>query len=186
MRLSKAILLKLSFRKARKLSSDINPFVIGRVVQGYGIASGSAKESPYPKSTIEMQVPFFKALGLDISSFYMGTINVDIAPFKWKPIAPYKRFDNVKWFEERIPENFMFFRCKISIVTNVSNQSANSLELDSYNYYPDPSTKIAHFHNSSTMEILAPYIENLNVGCEIKVEFFDSEISVTSVALQHN
>ncbi len=39
------------------------------LVQGHGVASGKAV-SPYPKGTIEMQLPFFAALGLDLSSYW--------------------------------------------------------------------------------------------------------------------
>ena len=36
-------------------------------------------------------------------------------------------------------------------------------------YYPHPETKSRHWQSSSTLEILAPRIDNLKTGCRLKV-----------------
>ena len=52
------------------------------LLEGHGVASGQAlnagqlKTSPYPKGTIAMQAPLFAALGLDLSPFWPGTLNL--------------------------------------------------------------------------------------------------------------
>jgi hypothetical protein len=53
---------------------------MGCLRPGHQVASGLAVNNPYPAGTIAMQTPFFKALGLDLSGFYVGTLNVSIAP----------------------------------------------------------------------------------------------------------
>ena len=60
----------------------------GKIVKGHGVASGISKTTPYPKGSLEMQFPFFKKMGLDLYQFYMGTLNLDIRPYIWKPIIP--------------------------------------------------------------------------------------------------
>ncbi|MEO0518268.1 MAG: hypothetical protein AAF171_13325 [Cyanobacteria bacterium P01_A01_bin.116] len=48
----------------------------GVVVPGHRVASGQAQDSPYPHGTIEMQQPHFLSLGVDLSPYYPGTLNV--------------------------------------------------------------------------------------------------------------
>jgi hypothetical protein len=56
------------------------------LLEGHGVASGQAlnsvhlKTSPYPKGTIAMQSPYFAALGLDLSPFWPGTLNLSFSP----------------------------------------------------------------------------------------------------------
>ena len=58
----------------------------GVLFKGHGVASGQALSSgasgisPYPKGTIAMQSPFFAALGLDLSPYWPGTLNLSFAP----------------------------------------------------------------------------------------------------------
>jgi hypothetical protein len=54
--------------------------VEGIVQAGHGVASGNTAQSPYPQGTIKMQQPFFRQLGLDLSPYFPGTLNVSIAP----------------------------------------------------------------------------------------------------------
>ena len=54
-------------------------WLTGRLCSGHGVASGRSNESPYPNGTIRMQAPVFKALGLDLSGCYFGTLNIDFA-----------------------------------------------------------------------------------------------------------
>jgi hypothetical protein len=54
--------------------------VTGFVCQGFRVASGQTTDSPYPAGTIAMQVPFFRDRGLDLSRYFLGTLNVSIAP----------------------------------------------------------------------------------------------------------
>lgn len=67
------------------------------------MASGRAPDSPYPAGTIALQAPFFREHGVDLSPYFPGTLNVDLAPRL--PPAPRPVFDGVlRWFgslEER-------------------------------------------------------------------------------------
>ena len=57
-------------------------WIEGVVQQGHGVASGMNSESPYPTGTIATQSPFFKNLGLDLSSYWQGTINLSFKPLE--------------------------------------------------------------------------------------------------------
>ncbi|MCH7684320.1 MAG: hypothetical protein IIB35_11510, partial [Gemmatimonadetes bacterium] len=48
--------------------------IAGVVADGYGVASGKSTRSPFPKGTIEMQIPVFQRLGLDLSWAYPATL----------------------------------------------------------------------------------------------------------------
>ena len=50
--------------------------VSGIIKSGHQVASGIAKNNPYEKGTVAMQLPFFRDLGLDLSDFYLGTLNI--------------------------------------------------------------------------------------------------------------
>ncbi|MEO0928977.1 MAG: hypothetical protein AAFY63_24355, partial [Cyanobacteria bacterium J06643_13] len=54
--------------------------LVGTVKAGHQVASGQATDSPYEQGTLEMQLPYFRALGLDLRDFFLGTLNVSIAP----------------------------------------------------------------------------------------------------------
>lgn len=60
----------------------------GTVIQGYGVASGKARDSRFPDGTIAMQKPFFQKLGLDLTGFYLGTINLSISPLEYPVATP--------------------------------------------------------------------------------------------------
>jgi hypothetical protein len=49
--------------------------VSGQIQIGYGVASGRAHNPRFPQGTIEMQKPFFRERGLDLSPYFSGTIN---------------------------------------------------------------------------------------------------------------
>ena len=58
--------------------------ITGKVISGYGVASGKGNDSRYPEGTLKLQMPFFKERGLDLSVFFIGTININIAPKQFK------------------------------------------------------------------------------------------------------
>ena len=71
--------------------------ISGTVQPGYRVASGTSDRSPYPKGTIEMQMPFFRELGLDLSPYFLGTLNVAIAPFRFEMKLPKYTFRKIRW-----------------------------------------------------------------------------------------
>lgn len=143
--------------------------VDGIIKQGHQIASGIARDNPYPGGSIPMQIPFFQKLGLDLTAFYPGTLNVSISPHTFTVDRPEYTFRNVEWTSHHPPEHFSFSRCQV-IYKNINY---NSLI-----YYPHPETKRTHFQDNSTLEILAPLIEGLNYGDSIQVRVNPLEIAI--------
>jgi hypothetical protein len=136
-------------------------------MQGHQVASRPS--AAYPYSSVEKQKPYFKALGLDLSPYFTGTLNISIAPLEFEMIAPEFTFPLVEWTNLHPPETFSFSRCKVIF---------NGKEYAGLVYYPHPETKKAHFHNSSLIEVIAYEIPNLKYGDSIELEINPLEISV--------
>ena len=83
--------------------------VNGTISKGHQVASGIAKDSPYSQGRIYMPTPFLKQLGLDISSFFAGTLNIKISPYKFKLYNPQYTFELVKWNPHYTTRNFFIF-----------------------------------------------------------------------------
>ncbi|NJO94203.1 MAG: hypothetical protein HC820_07350 [Hydrococcus sp. RM1_1_31] len=141
--------------------------VEGIVKQGHQVASGKAKDNPYPQGTIEIQIPFFQKLGLDLSSFFPATLNISISPHTFTIRQPEYTFRNVNWTPKHPPETFSFSRCRVLF---------NDNRYHCFLYYPHPETKTTHFQDTSTLEIIAPYLPNLSYGDSIQVEINPLEI----------
>ena len=143
--------------------------ITGIVERGHQVASGNAKDSPYERGTLEIQLPFFRDLGLDLDGFYLGTINISIAPHTFKFWQPSFTFKEVKWHPDYAAETFSFSPCKI-IYRQVS-----------YNgliYYPHPETKIGHFQDDSILEAIAPSIPALSYGDRLILQLDPQEIEI--------
>ena len=80
----------------------------GVVVAGYGVASGQNPKSPFPKGTIELQIPVFQRLGLDLSWVYPGTVNVSIKPKRLRIVRPWRCYTDVQWTPDWNREHFFF------------------------------------------------------------------------------
>ena len=139
----------------------------GIVKPGHQVASGQAVDSPYERGTLSMQLPYFHDLGLDLSGFYLGTINVSIAPQTFELIAPKYTFPQVKWHQDYPAETFSF-------ATAIVVDRANSY--NAWVYYPHPETKIGHFQDDSILEIIAPKIADLSYGDRLSLKLDPQEI----------
>ncbi len=129
----------------------------GRVVPGYGVASGRGA-SPYPAGTIALQAPHFAAHGIDLSRFFAGTLNVDVAPHAPQPSKPL--FDgHLRWHGE-IRERFLLSRA----VLRVDGRDHEGLW-----YYPHPATKPAHVQRETLVELLMPWIDGLAAGTKVEL-----------------
>ena len=133
----------------------------GQCVPGYGVASGRAgASSPYPAGTIALQAPFFLAQGSDLSRFYPGTLNVDLAPHT--PPAATPVFDaRLRWFGA-LEERFL--------LTPIALRHAGNVHEGLW-YYPHPETKPAHVQRASVVELLLPWGEGLAPGTSVEVGF---------------
>ena len=128
------------------------------LLEGHGVASGQAldpvhlKTSPYPKGTIAMQSPFFAALGLDLSPFWPGTLNLSFSPTKLQLRNPDYFFYNLEWTHLHPPETFSFWKIRLRSIGHCG------FDVPGLVYHPHPETKARHWQNPSVLEILAPYI----------------------------
>ncbi len=143
--------------------------VSGLVDHGHQVASGVAMDSPYPRGTIEMQTPFFQTLGLDLSGYFAGTLNISISPHTFQLTNPEFTFRQVEWTDRHPPEDFSFSRCRVLFQTSTYN---------CWIYYPHPETKKRNFQNPSIIEIIAPPIPKIKYGDRVEIEYNPLEVFV--------
>ncbi len=141
----------------------------GIVIAGYGIASGMATDSPYPKGSIELQLPFFRRLGVDLSQFYLGTLNVSIAPRSVYLHKPSYTFRSVCWSPDHEPEDFSFSPCQVA---HRGRWHAGFI------YYPHEETKPRHHHAPSTIEIITDHLSGIEYGTAIDVLVRRDEVTI--------
>ncbi|MGF1457871.1 MAG: hypothetical protein ACFBSG_02475 [Leptolyngbyaceae cyanobacterium] len=141
--------------------------VNGLVKPGHQIASGKSENSPYEKGSLEIQLPYFQKLGLDLKEFYLGTINVSITPYTCELVRPKFTFELVKWHADYPAETFSFSPC---IVAH-HDKSFQGLV-----YYPHPETKIGHFQDSSIIEVIAPLFSGMEYGDRLTLQLNPQEI----------
>lgn len=132
------------------------------IVQGHRVASGLNGNPRFPGGTLRMQLPFFAALGLDLSSFYPGTLNVSIAPKGYRVVGPRHTFRALKWHPEDAAEDFSFF--------DVTVHREGSEPVKGWIYFPHPDTKPVHFQKPDVLELLLPWTEGLGYGTKITLE----------------
>lgn len=142
--------------------------VHGSLKKGYGVASGQGRNSPYPRGSILIQTPHFLRLGLDIRRFFPGTLNISIAPYAYRMIRPRWTFPNVEWYEG-VSETFSFSPCRLTVDRDTT---------DGLLYVPHPETKPDHFQDDSTLEVLAPFLGDLEEGTELTVRLRSQEVEV--------
>lgn len=136
--------------------------VQARVVQGHRVASGQNGNPLFPGGTLRMQAPFFRALGLDLSLYHGGTLNVSIAPRRYRVVAPRLTLRHVKWHPSEPPEDFSFF--DIRLLGDGVDPVAGLI------YFPHPETKPAHFQKPDVLELLLPFVKDLAYGLEVRFE----------------
>jgi len=143
--------------------------VLGTIIQGHGVASGTGADKTYPESTIAMQTPFFKEKGLDLSQYFIGTLNVSISPKFFEIVAPKYHFPNVEWTKQIPPETFSFSPCTL-IFKNASYECLI--------YYPHPETKVVHQQPPTMLEIIGPEIIGINNGSKVELKLNPEEICI--------
>jgi len=143
--------------------------VAGVIVEGHQVASRGSEH--YPRGTIEIQIPHFKTLGLDLTSFHRGTLNISIAPATMRPINPEFTLRSVRWTTAHPAEDFSFSRCRI-----VSRGQRH----DGWIYYPHPETKERHFQNPSIVEVIAPWIGWVKYGDRVEIEVNSNEMLISA------
>ena len=141
--------------------------IIGKVIQGYQVASGqSKKDRRFEGGTIRQQEPYLAALGFNLSEYFndnlfYGTLNVDISPYQFELLYPEWTIRNVAWSHQVDAENFFFSSAEL-----IQKQK----RYKALHYFPDPKTKPPeHTHDSSLIEIIAEPITDLNYGDPVEI-----------------
>ena len=132
-----------------------------RIVPGHQVASGLNGNPRFPGGTLRMQAPFFRALGLDLAAFHGGTMNVSIAPWRYRVIQAPLTFRQVKWHPTEPAEDFSFFEVQMT--------PAGGPPVAGKIYYPHPETKPEHFQQPDVLELLLPFVAGLSYGDEIQL-----------------
>jgi hypothetical protein len=141
--------------------------VYGKLVKGYGVASGPSEDYPY--GALDRQFPLFKARGLDLSAYFHGTLNIDIRPVTFEMIRPEFTFRDVRWTDLHPPEHFSFSRCKVIYQGSM---------YEGWIYYPHPETKKRNFQNPSLLEVIARRIPGLKHGDSLEAVVNSERISL--------
>lgn len=144
--------------------------VEGKIIPGYGVASGKGRDSRYPEGTLRLQYPFFKKRGLNLENYFLGTLNIDISPFTYKIGMPDYFFEAVDWSDHIPPENFYFFN--ITLIFE-GNRHQGLI------YMPGPETKVDHEQLSTVLEIIAPPLENIHTGQIIHLEIDEESLEIS-------
>ena len=119
--------------------------IIGRLVEGHRVASGLNGNPRFPGGTLRMQIPHFLALGLDLRSFHLGTLNVSIAPLCYRVVKARHTFTNVKWHPTEPAEDFSFFDVRVI--------RPDESPIAGFIYFPHPDTKPEHFQQPDVLEL---------------------------------
>ena len=141
-----------------------------RIVQGHRVASGQNGNPRFPGGTLRMQAPHFRTLGLDLSPFHNGTLNVSIAPLHFRAVRARHVFRQVRWHPIEPAEDFSFF--------NVSLVRPGLPPVDGLIYYPHPETKPEHFQSPDVLELLLPWIDGLRYGTEVLLDIPEDQVVI--------
>ena len=129
-------------------------------MRGHEVASEEV--GALPAGTIEMQAPFFKERGLDLSGFHRGTLNISAfsrGDFEFAMLLSSFLIGSV---DVQTPARaFLLSACWLTF----RNQRYAGLI-----YYPHPETKARHHQNDSVIEVLAPWIEGIQYGDHLDLE----------------
>ncbi|MBW4465929.1 MAG: hypothetical protein KME07_10890 [Pegethrix bostrychoides GSE-TBD4-15B] len=141
----------------------------GTVESGYGVASGQAQDPRFPQGTLALQWPIFEQQSLDLSPYFLGTINLSIAPRRYQINQAKYTLRAIKWSPTEPAEDFSFFDCRLGV---------GSTWFEGLVYYPHPETKPAHFQPPTTLEIVTSWISGLQYGDSLRLELKAEQISL--------
>lgn len=140
------------------------------LVPGHRVASGGNGDPRFPGGTIRMQIPHFARLGLDLSRFHPGTLNLSVAPLRFEIRQADWTFRALRWHPTEPVEDFSFVECRARPV--------DGNWTDAFVYHPHPETKPEHFQSADVVEIIArDRIEGLSYGDSLEVEIAGEKIA---------
>ena len=146
--------------------------IAARIVPGHRVASGLNGNPRFPGGTLRMQTPHFRELGLDLTAFHTGTLNVSISPLRYTVVQPRLTFRQVQWHPTEPVEDFSFFDVRLVLSASAS--------IDGFIYYPHPETKPTHFQQADVLELLLPFIEGLTYDSIVTLEINTTQLLIES------
>ena len=149
-------------RQVALLANRLQTSAKAIITRGHGIASGKTNDARFPRGTLSMQAPFFRDLGMDLSKFFTGTLNLSVHPLSYRLGTPLHSFPQVKWTTSLPAENFSFYSCQVRMLDE-------TVPLDALVYWPHPSTKPEFHQDPHVLEVLAPRIERVEYGKEMEL-----------------
>lgn len=141
-----------------------------RVLPGYGVASGRSDDPRFPGGTLAMQEPYFAERGLDLSPYHRGTLNLAIAPRRYRAVRPRLTLRGVRWHPTEPAEDFSFFDCRLE--TDAGERAEGLI------YYPHPETKPDHVQPDDVLEALSPWLDGLGYCDGVWLELRSEQIAV--------
>ena len=156
---------------SKQLDPSFDQVIDATIVQGHRVASGKNGNPIFPGGTLKMQEPYFRALGFDLSRYHLGTLNVSIAPHRYRVVAPRSIYRALKWHPTEPAEDFSFFDVRLV--------RANAPFVDGLIYYPHPDTKPAHFQKSDVFELLFPFVDGLTYGGQIRLQIPSAQMAIS-------
>lgn len=156
-------------KKDNKSESMEYALVRGEIKSGHGVASGKGKDERYPEGTLKQQFKYFLERGLDLSNYFMGTINLDISPCSYEIKKPKHFFQNIDWSEYIPPENFYFF----DVTLYYKDKTYKGLV-----YMPDPETKEDHLQIPNMLELILPKIKGLEYGVSVDIALKKDQLDI--------
>lgn len=141
----------------------------GTIIRGHGVASGMAGDPRYPNGTLYLQLPYFKEQGLDLSPYFLGTLNLDIAPYQFRVRKPKYFLQNIAWSGHIPPENFYFFDLDFFWKEH---------QYRGLIYMPDPETKVDHRQKGSVLELILPKIPDISYGNDAIIQVQEDQLMI--------
>jgi hypothetical protein len=120
-----------------------------------------------------MQLPAFRRRGLDLSGFFLATINISIRPLRAVLHHPRCTFPGVPWSPDHAPEAFSLSPCR---VVRKHRLYAGWI------YFPHPETKRRHHHDPATLEVVTSYLPGIAYGGAIDLLLLADEVAVEPLA----
>jgi len=148
--------------------------IAATVVQGHRVASGANHNPLFPGGTLRMQIPYFQQCGLDLSSLHPATVNVNIAPLRYRALRGRHTFRAVRWHPTEPAEDFSFFDCRL-----IAN---NAPPVSGFVYYPHPETKPRHFQQPDILELVLPWVDSLDYESRVFIEIDPEQIAIEGAA----
>lgn len=147
------------------------PAIAAVIVRGHRVASGLNGDPRFPGGTLRLQTPLFRATGINIDGLHPGTLNVAIAPWRYRLRTPRHTVTELRWHATEPAETFSFIDVE---VTPAAGSTARG-----WIYHPHPETKPEHFQAPDVLELWLPWIPGVTCGDSLTLRAPPGQIEFT-------